>query len=59
MKGGGGGAGMVEVEGGGGGGGGGAGLMVVVGLPRLECERSAQHRLYYTEDDSMHTLPLA
>ena len=57
MKGGGGGAGMVEVEGEGGGGG--AGLMVVVGLPRLECERSAQHRLYYTEDDSMHTLPLA
>ena len=50
---------MVEVEGGGGGGGGGAGLMVVVDLPRLECERSAQHRLYYTEDDSMHTLPLA
>lgn len=57
MKGGGGGAGMVEVEGEGGGGG--AGLMLVVGLPRLECERSAQHRLYYTEDDSMHTLPLA
>lgn len=48
---------MVEVEGEGGGGG--AGLMLVVGLPRLECERSAQHRLYYTEDDSKHTLPLA